>query len=45
MAMSAYSFASQLCPQNYRIRYHIVKEYQKMGKPADALRVKGWDDD
>ena len=39
MAISAFSFAGQCCPQNYQIRYHVVNEYRKMGKPKDALRV------
>lgn len=39
MAITAFSFASQICPQNYHIHLHIVNEYKRMGKPKDAQRV------
>lgn len=39
MAISAFSFASQQCPQDYSILYCIVNEYKKMGKMTAALRV------
>lgn len=39
MAITAFSFAAKQQPQNYFVRYHIVNEYRRMGKPTDALRV------
>lgn len=40
MAITAFSFAAKLAPQNSQIRYGMVKEYKAMNKMKDAFRVR-----